>query len=364
MTNDISNRARFDQIRYAQVWEDADVLLGGMRVGVGDRVLSIASAGDNVLATLTRDPASVVAVDLSEPQIFCLHLRMAAYRQLTHAELLELMGSRQSARRGELLDKLLSGAEIDPRMVAFWTGLRDEVIAYGLGGVGKFERYFRLFRTRVLPLVHSRATIDALLTGKPREERARFFERRWNNLRWRLMLKLFFSGAVMGRLGRDPAFFEHAEGSLSDQVAHRTRHALVELDPHANPYLHWILKGTHGEELPAALREENFELIRDRLDRITIVQAPIESLSEMQFDAFNLSDVFEYMDEDAFASLYGTLLDMARPGARLVYWNMLVPRSLPARYKDRVEPELALAEKLHADDKAFFYSNLIVERVK
>ncbi len=58
----------------------------------GDVCVSIASAGDNALALLTRDPAQVIALDLNPAQLACLELRVAAYRALTHAELLELVG--------------------------------------------------------------------------------------------------------------------------------------------------------------------------------------------------------------------------------------------------------------------------------
>src|SRR6476646_3842988 len=94
--------ADFSDIRYAQCWEDADVLLEGLDVQPGDVCLSIASAGDNALALLTRDPARVVALDLSPAQLACLELRVGAYRNLAHGELLELIGSRPSDRRAAL----------------------------------------------------------------------------------------------------------------------------------------------------------------------------------------------------------------------------------------------------------------------
>ena len=45
----------------------------------------------------------------------------------------------------------------------------------------------------LLPLVHSRATIDDVFVSRPPAERRRFHDERWNNWRWRLLLKAFFS---------------------------------------------------------------------------------------------------------------------------------------------------------------------------
>ena len=105
-SSDIAARASFDHIRYAQLWEDADVLTEGLGDQAGGTLVSICSAGDNALAMLTLDPARVVVVDLSPAQIACLRLRMGAFRALDHAEFLELMGARPSERRKALLARV------------------------------------------------------------------------------------------------------------------------------------------------------------------------------------------------------------------------------------------------------------------
>ena len=102
MGSEVQAKADFSGVRYAQCWEDADVLLEALDVQPGDVCLSIASAGDNALALLTRHPARVIALDLSPAQLACVELRVAAYRTLEHKELLELIGSVPSQRRLEL----------------------------------------------------------------------------------------------------------------------------------------------------------------------------------------------------------------------------------------------------------------------
>ncbi len=360
----IDAKASFEAIRYAQVWEDADVLARALAPSAkGGSLLSICSAGDNALALLTLDPAKVHAVDFSQAQLHCLRLRIAAYRRLDHPALLELMGSRPSVRRGALLDEACANMLGDARQ--FWLARRDEVVAHGVAGVGKFERYFRIFRTRVLPWVHSRGTVDAIFEPRSRDGRREFLERTWNSWRWRLLLKVFFSRTAMGRLGRDPAFFDHVEGSVSDHVARRIREAFVEQDPSANPYLHWLMLGTHGEALPLALRAESFEPIRSRLDRVTWAQGGIvEAARAGAWDGFNLSDVFEYMAQAEFEANYAGIADGARPGARIAYWNMMAPRSRPAALADRVDALEGESEGLHAADKAFFYSAFRVDAVR
>ncbi len=357
----VADKASFDIIRYAQLWEDADVLVAAMGAGAGRRFLSICSAGDNVLALLLLDPSEVVAADLSAAQLECLKFRLAAYAALDHGEFLELMGARESRRRGEWLGLVL--AKLDGASLAFWEDKKEDVVQHGAGGIGKFERYFRLFRQSVLPLIHSRATVAAVFTPRGQAERRDFFERRWNSWRWRLATSLFFSKFVMGRLGRDPAFFDQVNGSVGAHVRAKVRQAAVDQDPSRNPYMQCVLTGRQGDALPLAWRAEAYPLIRQRLDRIGLFHGPIDRVVDGKFDGFNLSDIFEYMPVAEAAEVYGRLLDLSRPGARLVYWNMMVPRRAPERFANAVQRLAMREDELKARDKAFFYSDLVIEEV-
>ena len=168
----------------------------------------------------------------------------------------------------------------------------------------------------------------------------------------------------MGWLGRDPAFFDHVDGDAGAHVRAKVRHAAVDQDPSHNPYMRHILTGAPGNSLPLAWQASAYPVIADRLDRIRIFQGSVDAVADGPFDGFNLSDIFEYMSPEETASVYGRLLDLAAPGARLVYWNMMAPRAAPAGYSARIQRLTELERKLKADDKAFFYADLVIEEVR
>lgn len=362
--SEIAGKASFDHIRYAQLWEDADVLCAALPQQPGASLVSICSAGDNALAMLTLDPEKVVVVDLSPAQIACLRLRIAAMQTLEHKDFLKLMGARHSPKRKEILSIVLQQA--DPETAMFWKSQIKDVVAYGAGGVGKFERYFRIFRQWLLPLVHSRKTIDDIFISRPPEEREKFLLTRFETWRWKMLLNLFFSRFVMGRMGRDKAFFDQVDGSVAAHVTRRIRHAAITCDPAENPYLHWIMKGDHGAALPMTWRAEHYETIRSRLDRLEIRPGSLEAAigAGEKFDGFNLSDIFEYMSPAVFQTVYGDILKAANPGARLVYWNMMAPRRVPEEFVDQIEALTTLEDELKLQDKAFFYSDFVIEEVR
>lgn len=363
-TAEAARRADFSRIRYAQVWEDADVLLEALSPGPQDVCVSVASAGDNVFSLLSRGPRRVIAVDLNPAQLACVMLREAAYRALDHGELLELIGSRPSARRLALYERcrsLMTGQARD-----FWDR-HPRAIRGGAGAAGKFERYFAIFRRFVLPLVHCRRRVQELLESRSAAGRLEFYENRWNTRRWRALFHVFFSRRVMGALGRDPSFFRYVDGIVSSRILERTRHALVELDPSCNPYLQWVLTGRHVSALPHALREENFDAIRTNLGRLELRQESLERFTSDErgrgsaVAKWNLSDVFEYMSEESAGRLLERIAAASVPEARLAYWNMLAPRRRPERLSEVLRPLSELAERLHWRDKAFFYSAFVVE---
>ena len=81
------------------------------------------------------------------------------------------------------------------------------------------------------------------------------------------------------------------------------------------------------------------------------------------FDGFNLSDIFEYMAPPEHERVYRALLERSRPGARLVYWNMLARRRRPESLAERARRLEKEALRLHLADRAWFYQRLEVDEV-
>lgn len=217
-------------------------------------------------------------------------------------------------------------------------------------------------------MIHRRKAIDELIREKSRQEQADYYDERWNNLRWRTLFRLFFGRLMLGKVGRDPEFMRYVEGSVGERLLSRVRHGLREVPTHSNPYLAYILNGNFGETLPRYLRLENFEAIRNGLDRLIIFHGPVEQAAAEQvadgFDGFNLSDIFEYIGGPSSRDLYGKLITTANSGAFLAYWNTLVARHCPDDFKDSVVSLDEKARELHARDRAFFYCDFVLDQYR
>ncbi|HWC16800.1 MAG TPA: DUF3419 family protein [Terriglobales bacterium] len=358
----VSSISRRAVVRYGQCWEDAEILCEALDVRSGDRCLSIGSGGDNTLALLAFNPAQVIAVDNNPAQLACLALRIAAFGNLEHAEVLELLGWRPSQRRVELYRRLRR--DLAPAYGNFWDHNLTS-IARGAVNIGRFEHYLRRFRKYVLPLIHSEETVNQLFCGSNKAERANFYDAVWDTRRWRWFFKIFFSRAVMQRMGRDPRYFRYAEAAIAQKLLERTRHAMVDLEPVSNPYLQWILRADQSAVLPLALRRENFDALRSNLDRLQLCCLPVEdAIREFgPFDRLNLSDVFESMSPAQYCSVLQSIAEDSLSGTRLVYWNMSVERRRPEWLADRLRVLSDTSSRLLPEAKAFFYRDLVVEEV-
>jgi len=356
--------ADFSFVRYANCWEDPALLVKALRPARGKRLLSIASAGDNSLS-LVASGAEVVAVDLNPAQLACAELRKEAIRALDHATYLQFAGIDATSERLDAYRSIRPA--LGPAAQSYWDA-RADILAAGFIHAGKFERYFRLFRDWVLPLIHAPRTIHGLLEPKRLQARRDFYRDTWDNRRWKLLFRVFFSRTMMGRLGRDPAFFNHVEGRVSSRILQRAHYALTELDTSRNPYLSYILTGNYKPELPHYLQPENYRAIRQQIDHLTLRQGTVDAIAEeygpRSFDGYNLSDIFEYLSPEQCVDVYGRLLKSARPAARLAYWNMLVPRQCPSSLASRIRPLESEAQQLFLEDRAFFYSRFVLEEVK
>ncbi len=355
----IEKRAKFDFIRYANCWEDADILIKALDIKKDDAVLSIASSGDNSLSLLVHNPKIVVAVDLNPVQIALLELRIAAFKMLEYEEVLSFLGVTKSKNRLNTYKNLKS--LLSEKSIEFFEQNLN-FIEEGIIFQGKFEKYFATFRTKIVPLIHSKKVVNQLLEQKTIEQQKAFYNKKWNNLRFQMLFKIFFSKFIMGRLGRDPEFFSYTQGSLANQLLEHVKYALTEIETYSNPYLVFILTGNFSlDALPFYLRKENFQKIKSNVDKIKPFLGDISQAFEkwqFNFDAFNLSDIFEYMDNNLTNSIFKMIEEHSNKGARIAYWNMMADRFIPKN--SSFEYKKDLSNKFYKQDKAFFYKRFIL----
>jgi len=356
----LDQRVDFSIIRYANCWEDPEILLQGLAPKNGSKILSIASAGDNSFSLLTADPELVVAVDVNLTQLYLVELKKTAIRSFDYDDVLVFLGFHEGADRLKLFQQLKQELTADVRQ--YWERHTD-TITRGIIHQGKFERYFHLFAKRVLPFIHSKERVEQLLAPKNELEQVQFYHKKWNSWRWRLFFNIFFSRLVMGKWGRDPQFLKEVGIDVSSYIFKKAEKQLKKVSAQQNPILHYNLTGNFGELLPHYLQPESYHKIKGNLDSLVIRQGFAEQVARDygQFDSMNLSNIFEYMDKSLFTETAEKLIKLLADCGRIGYWNLMVPRRISGIFPSEVRYLSKLSQQLTADDNGFFYNQFIVE---
>lgn len=359
----LTEKVSFDFIRYANCWEDADILIKGLNPAPESKILSIGSAGDNSFSMLATNPKLVVAVDVNKIQLYLIELKKVSIQHLSYEELLSFMGFRPSDKRELMFNQLKQHLSQEVR--EYWEK-NIQQIKQGIISQGKFEKYFQMFSGKILPWIHSTSTTEKLFSTKSETEQKAFYDSTWNSWRWRLLFKIFFSKYVMGKYGRDPEFLKEVKVPVGEHIFQKAGKHLQSIDAQNNFILRYNLTGSFGNLLPHYLQPENYETVKRNLDKLEILEGYAEDAIKKygRFNCMNLSNIFEYMDSSLFSKTAQQLIDATEPGGKLAYWNLMVPRRISSVFHEKTVYQESLSKQLSEIDKGFFYNQFIVDRVK
>lgn len=362
MDKDLTHRVKFDILRYANCWEDAEILIEGLQPQEGSKILSIGSAGDNSFSLLTTNPELVVAVDINKIQLYLIELKRSCIKNLPRQDTLSFLGFLPSDVREVQFNSIKNDLTQEAR--TYWE-THIGMIRSGVIHQGKFEKYFQLFSQKMLPWIHSRATVEKLLNVKSGEDQIYFYNKHWNTWRWRLLFRIFFSKYLMGKLGRDPEFLKEVQGSVSELIFDKAAQHLRSEHAQHNFILRYNLTGSFGSLLPHYLHEKNYGLVKQNIGKLVLKEGfAQDALSTFgKFDYMNLSNIFEYMDDQQFTLTAEQLVNGTNKNGKIAYWNLMVPRQISNILPGKAVYLQDLSEKLTASDKGFFYKNFIIDSI-
>ncbi len=363
---EIEKEKVFEDLLYAQCWEDPAIDRIAFNINDKDIIFSITSGGCNLLTFLIDNPEKIIALDLNASQNHLLNLKICVFRSLDYGEMLKFIGYEPDKRRLKIYQNIKGQMPSDS--IDYWDTQLNK-IQQGIIHSGRYENYMHLLKKWIDRIMGS-TLFNQLLQLNGREERLDFYERKWNNYKWKSFTRIFLSRWVMTLLFTK-AFFEQLETNFSfgDHFRNQTKRALVNLPLKENYFLNYILSGNYysREYLPPYLRKNNFNLIKSRLDRIEIITDSCESffasLPDNFITKFNFSNIFEWMPLSDYEKLLNEAIRVGVPGGILTYRNLLVPRSRPESLKDQLIPDLELAHQLHEQDLSFIYRRYVVEKI-
>ena len=346
---------KFNFIRYSNCWEDTDNLLKSLNIenNIG---LSILSAGDNTLAMLLKNPKKIIAFDLNPTQIYLFKLKVAGFKYLKYDELIDLLGIYNTNKSYNMFLKIKD--KLDKETLEYFECNKD-FFEEGIVNIGKFERYFQIFKRYIVPIFASKKNVKRLTSFHEIEEQRTFYEDKINNRRFKAIFNIYFGFKVMGNLGRDTSFYDYVEDkeNSSKNIKQIFDYGITHIPSFNNPYINYILLNKFNNEcLPVYLRRENFEIIRNNIDKIKVVQSDLIEISG-KYDFYNLSDIFEYMSEKEFEKNIDKIKQISNNNAMIAYYNMQNIRYINSK---EFEYQKELSDELTKTTKSYFYRDFVI----
>jgi len=368
----------FRGLVYTQIWEDPRVDAEALRLDDTSRILTISSAGCNVLNYLTHEPERILAVDLNGAHMALTRLRIAALRHLpTHESFFQFFGVGARPENVEAYHRHLQ-PHLDESTRHFWEsrpmgGLRrPRIYAFedGFYECGVLPR-FQGVAGQLSRVLQGRRP-EELLAATSLEEQRQFFKE---------CVAPFFDHALVRwlaerptalySLGIPPRQFRHlvggAEGSIVDVYRTRLERLVCEF-PISDNYFAWQAFGRRydteqRQALPAYLRAEHYAQLQYHVGR---VETQLSSLTDAlrdevdsSFDSFVLLDAMDWMGPETIATLWTEIARVGAPGARIIFRtagaSSPVDSALPEALRSQFSYDRARSEQLHAQDRSAVY---------
>jgi len=76
------------------------------------------------------------------------------------------------------------------------------------------------------------------------------------------------------------------------------------------------------------------------------------------FDAFALSNICELMDDKDTYKLFSEVLRTAKPGARIIFRNLMILREVPEDLRNNIAKNETLSKELQQQDRSFVYGKV------
>lgn len=348
-------------------WEDPQSDLEALQIKPGETLMTITSGGCNTIGFLLQDPKEVFSVDINPSQSHVLALKIAAMKCFSYEEFIGFSGLVHSKNRKKQFESVK--AFLNKDSVDFWEHNLPSIEKGFLFG-GRYEKFVILVG-KLIRAIQGNFRINGLFEERTAEEQIEFFDQYWDTKRTRFIFNMFFNKKILARRGLKADYFTFDDGatSFAQSFFNKFRNVARLVPIKGNYFLHLYLRGKYKstEEVPSYLEKRNFQIIKNRLDRIRIVTDDakkwLAKLPDNSIDCFALSNICELMSLDDTLKMFNEVFRTARPGARISFRNLMIPREVPETLQDKIILDRQISNQIFKNDRAFVYSKVSAYKV-
>lgn len=355
-----------NDLHFAQIREDSWVEREVANSERPQRIAVIASGGCTALSLLDDSVDEVLAIDASPAQCALVELRKAAIRRLDLQGYLAFVGEEECSRR--LQTWALIAPELPSYAKEYWEA-RLDAIRTGVQQSGTTERFYRFVSSHLRTLLGGEV-LHALLNAPSIEAQRALFARHFERDVTQAVLRVLLAKST--HLLFFPAFmFDKAqEHDFAAFFAKQFEREVCARPLRGNYFLSQLFFGRYLVDdprgVPPYLTEVGYAAAKRNLHKLRLSGAPLHAALERErgVDAFFVSNVFDWCNSELMESTCASMLSSARPGATLLYRNMLSESALPSCLTQRFTRDETRSRLLHEQDRSILYRGLSIGTIR
>lgn len=346
---------------FSEVMEDYSVISDALNLSEGDYLISISSAGDNVLNAVLEPIQHIYSVDINPLQTSFCKFKESAILDLNWKEFLEIMGvidvppdKRKQHIKKINLENTLS-AYSDQNYI-------DLISEKGLVSFSHLDLFLKSLRFGLSSIIGTK-NIENILTETDSIKRHKIWEELFDS---KVVLKYLSEtlneNTISGAFIPKWAFNKMSESQFYSFFHQVLKHQLVELDPCSNYYMHRLLLGSFPSvnDVPPYLKKKNYRYLQTRLPYISWYTSDLltflKSLADNSINAFNLSNVLDWCDDQRFKAIWSQVDRIATSDARVFLRSFLVERGIQLSVINRWKLDIDKSENMKIRDRVGYYS--------
>lgn len=320
-----------DQIIFNSSWEDPAIDRKLLDLNSDSDIITITSAGDNVLDYLLDSPNSITSVDLNPSQNALAELKLVTIKNTKYETLFDLFGFGRYNHFDLLLNKL--EPHLSPTASDFWDKKKHYFTSklpfyhYGTSGIIARGFYYHLKYNKKL-----RNKVNEMVNCKTLEEQYQLHLELetllFDNVVAKFLLGNKFTLSFLGIPDSQAKLVDvHNEyHNMYDFIVGSLRTVFKEYPLSQNYFWYLYIKGEYSKETcPNYLKEENFELLKRNAHKVKLVtdtffnqlaNSPASSYSHII-----LLDHFDWFWEDKAMQLkvWEEIKRVAKPNAKILF---------------------------------------------
>jgi S-adenosylmethionine-diacylglycerol 3-amino-3-carboxypropyl transferase len=343
-------------------WEDPEMDRIALKIKPGDSLMTITSGGCNTLSFLLQDPSVIFTVDINPSQSYVIELKITAMKYLEYQEFIGFTGLSPIENRLGIYNRFKD--KMSESAVKFWDH-NSEIIKKGFLINGRYETFVKLVG-RFIRLIEGNRRVNDLFIDRSLEDQKAFSKKEWDTGRTKFIFNAFFNKHILAGRGLKANYFTFDDGSntFAESFFKRFMKVIFEVPVKGNYFLHLYLKGCYKslQEVPDYLKEENYAIIKDRLDRINIITMDAQNwLPKVPSDSLNcfaLSNICELMSLEDTLKLFKEVIRTAAQDSRVCFRNLIIPREVPQELREIIVRDVDLTNRIFNSDRSFVYSKV------